>query len=632
MDAVERCVENFNQQYPNYREDATTMCPPVFRYGYKAPLSEEASGFNELKPIEKHTLRGDEAEKLVFDALSKCRQPMFVIRGLKFTSLLQSVLGKSFDVEGEIDFVVIHRKIGVLLLEVKAQDNKNNYRKGIEQLDKHKEIIEALLNVLSQTQDSVGNQANSLVESQTQVQNQLEVYKVYVAPNDKLSPNENAAWYLDNEALGDIEKWFESKFSGREFEDSQREVLHKLCCVLVGQRTEITMFLQQSYDKQNEKDRKKRKRKEEEEKVVEELPNMKKRSVVSTREHPGLSCLKGQFMFLNQQQLAVWEGPRHQVIHGVAGSGKTILLQYKALECARKGEKVTVYVPTEHLQCRYEEFFEKNNAQVTVTFCFHPVDLQCNHSCHIFVDECQLLLTDIRIFSWFDLGDVNKIMYFWLAFDNMQVIEWENIGDSARKGKYKESSLMKSIEEVDSKLIERGFEKTVLNTCVRCTTTIFSFIQEYMKYSKVTLVDGYPTMNVGHNIPGEKVKVYVLERANNVLPIQISDIPPTATFCGVTKFTNEDERFGHCVDILMTEMNKKYDSCVVLMSNTSTIGYFNLGNLMKLCSKDVPSVPLFDDVHSCEWKTVFVLLKPGEFLFNYLAMTRAICKLVVIYI
>jgi hypothetical protein len=248
------------------------------------------------------------------------------------------------------------------------------------------------------------------------------------------------------------------------------------------------------------------------------------------------------------------------------------------------------------------------------------------------VDECQLLLTDIRIFSWFDLGDVNKIMYFWLAFDNMQVIEWENIGDSARKGKYKESSLMKSIEEVDSKLIERGFEKTVLNTCVRCTTTIFSFIQEYMKYSKVTLVDGYPTMNVGHNIPGEKVKVYVLERANNVLPIQISDIPPTATFCGVTKFTNEDERFGHCVDILMTEMNKKYDSCVVLMSNTSTIGYFNLGNLMKLCSKDVPSVPLFDDVHSCEWKTVFVLLKPGEFLFNYLAMTRAICKLVVIYI
>jgi hypothetical protein len=243
MDAVERCVENFNRQYPNYREDATTMCPPVFRYGYKAPLSEEASGFYELKPIEKHTLRGDEAEKLVFDALSKCRQPMFVIRGLKFTSsspLLQSVLGKvlwkSLDItDCEFDFVIIHRKIGVLLLEVASRDSKSKYRKCIRKSNKRKEIIEALLNVLSQTQDSVSNQANSLVESQTQVQNELEVYKVYVAPNDKLSRNENVLYHLDNEALGDIEKWFESKFSGREFEDSQREVLHKLCCVLVGQ-------------------------------------------------------------------------------------------------------------------------------------------------------------------------------------------------------------------------------------------------------------------------------------------------------------------------------------------------------------------------------------------------------------
>ena len=654
MDVVERCVENFNQQYPNYCENATTMCPPDFRYGYIAPLSEEASGFNELKQIEKDTVKGDDAEKLVFDALSKCRQPMFVIRGLKFTSFLQSVLGKCFDVEGEIDFVIIHRKIGVLLLEVKAQDNKKNYRKAIEQLDKHQEIIEALLNVLSQTQDSVSNPANNLAESQTQVQNQLEVYKVYVTPNNKLSEGGTRAYHLDNEALGDIEKWFESTFSGREFEDSQRKVLHKLCCVLVAQRTEVTtttcdslldrqMFYQQSFDKQNEKDRKKRKKKkEEEEKVVEELPNMKKRSVVSTREHPGLSLLKGQFMFLNQQQLAVWEGPRHQLIHGVTGSGKTILLQYKALECARKGEKVTVCVSTTKLFDRYREFFERNNAQVTVTFwVIHPWS-ECEKNCHIFVDECQLLMSYTIDLIWFDLDNVNKKMYFWLAFDNMQV-DWQTKNDSGREGKYKESSLMKSIEETESKLIEGGFEKTVLNTCVRCTTNIYSFIQEHMKYSKVTLADGYPTMNVGHNIPGEKVKVYVLERANNVLPIQISDIPPSATFCGVTKFTNEDEMLDSCADILMTEMNKKYDSCVVLMSGSDrSFGYRKF--MTKLESKDVPctcieynrlgavAVPLINHIHSCEWKTVFVLLKPGEFLDNYLAMTRAICKLVVIYI
>jgi hypothetical protein len=370
---------------------------------------------------------------------------------------------------------------------------------------------------------------------------------------------------------------------------------------------------------------------------------MKKRSVVSTREHPGLSCLKGQFMFLNQQQLAVWEGPRLQMIHGVAGSGKSILLQYKALECALKGEKVIVYLPTTILIDRYREFFKKNNAQVTVTSYWSYPSLKQSQSHHTFVDECQVFLLNLFRPS-FDFGVVNKKMYFWLAIDSMQILEvWQNKSDSSSEGKYKESFHMKCIEEGVSKWIEKGFEKTVLNTCVRYTTNIYSFIQEHMKYSKVTLADGYPTMNVGHNIPGEKVKVYVLERANNVLPIQIFDIPPSATFCGVTKFTNVDEMHGRCVDILMTETNKKYDSCVVLMS--SDIGYFNLVNLMmKLCSKYVPNacieenllgsvgVPLDKDVHSCEWKTVFVVLKPGEFLYNYLAMTRAICKLVVIYI
>jgi hypothetical protein len=575
--------------------------------------------------MEEDTLRGDDAEKLVFDALSKCRQPMFVIRGLKFTSsspLLQSVLGKvlwkSLNItDCEFDFVIIHRKIGVLLLEVASRDRKSKCREDIRKLNKLKEIIEALLKVLSQTQDSVSNQANSLVESQTQVQNQLEVYKVYVAPNDKLSPNENAAYRLDKEALGDIEKWFELKFCGREFEDSQCEVLHKLCCVLVGQRTEITTatydcidkqeFLEQSYDKQNKKKR--------------------KRSVVSTREHPGLSLLKEQFKFLNQQQLAVWEGPRHQVMHGVAGSGKTILLQYKALECARKGEKVTVYLPTTKLLVKYREFFEKNNAQVTVTLFSNLLDFQHNQSCHIFVDECQLLLSE-TFGPRLDLVDVNENMYFWLAFDKMQV-DQQNKYDSVNEGKYKESSLMKLIEAVESKWIEKGFEKTVLNTCVRCTTNIYLFIQEHMKYSKVTLVDGYPTINVGHNIPGEKVKVYVLERENNVLPIQISDIPPSATFCGVTKFTNKDERLGHCVDIIKTEMSKEDDSCAMLMNYNDS---FSFAELMLLLKSKVGGVSFDDCVYSCEWKTVIVVLRPGEFLHNYLAVTRAICKLVVIYI
>jgi superfamily I DNA and RNA helicase len=62
-------------------------------------------------------------------------------------------------------------------------------------------------------------------------------------------------------------------------------------------------------------------------------------------------------MFFNQQQLAVWESPRHQVIRGVARSGKTLLIPHKALECARKGEKVVIYVGSRKLWHMYFDFF-----------------------------------------------------------------------------------------------------------------------------------------------------------------------------------------------------------------------------------------------------------------------------------
>jgi hypothetical protein len=53
---VERCVKNFNWRYPNYDEDPTTLSSGFSGYGYMAPISNKASGFNELKQIEKDTL------------------------------------------------------------------------------------------------------------------------------------------------------------------------------------------------------------------------------------------------------------------------------------------------------------------------------------------------------------------------------------------------------------------------------------------------------------------------------------------------------------------------------------------------------------------------------------------------
>ena len=60
----------------------------------------------------------------------------------------------------------------------------------------------------------------------------------------------------------------------------------------------------------------------------------------------------------------------------------------------------------------------------------------------------------------------------------------------------------------------------------------------------------------------------MVERAN-VLSIQKCGIPPSAKIGDIIQCTDEDERVGHCVDILIKEINNVYDSCAVLTSDAS---------------------------------------------------------------
>ena len=68
---------------------------------------------------------------------------------------------------------------------------------------------------------------------------------------------------------------------------------------------------------------------------------------------------------MNPEQLRIWAGPTRQMFCGAPGSGKTILLQHKALECAKNQEKVVVIVlcPLDKL---YTEFFARNNVSENV--------------------------------------------------------------------------------------------------------------------------------------------------------------------------------------------------------------------------------------------------------------------------
>ncbi|XP_066274653.1 uncharacterized protein [Branchiostoma lanceolatum] len=125
---------------PNVRK--TYMIPPTF---------------HDIQPDN----RGDLTEKRVFDTLEKfggkTEQPMFVVHSHKFHELFQSLEKGSvknddaYWCRGETDFVIVHRTLGIIFLQVKAAANKTAraYEKAKEQLEKDQESLTILIKRLS---------------------------------------------------------------------------------------------------------------------------------------------------------------------------------------------------------------------------------------------------------------------------------------------------------------------------------------------------------------------------------------------------------------------------------------------------------------------------------------------------
>jgi len=217
---------------------------------------------------------------------------------------------------GELDFVIVHRQIGVILVEAKATPKfiKKEHRKAKTQLRNGEEMIQALTSL-----NGIGID--------------LPVYKVIAMPNvsdrgwstsDFINLRE-----IDVRSHGDFQRWWRIHFvEVTWFGSSEQEKIQRLIAILVGQRSAVSSpakvlsdifktidtqgFLQRSFDKRS---------------TVDE-PDAVRR----TANEGELSVLAKQFMFLNPEQQRIWNGPRRQFFCGVTGSGKTILLQFKALE------------------------------------------------------------------------------------------------------------------------------------------------------------------------------------------------------------------------------------------------------------------------------------------------------------
>lgn len=124
--------------YPNWKQlDNTIMVPDIVQGGN--PLT--------------HPERKENAESKVFDLLKKfgkeTQQPMFVIHNHNFCELVEffeNGIAKTKWIQGEHDFVIIHRLHGLIFLEVKGRNKmKGVFKRGEKQIEKAKKAVESFL-------------------------------------------------------------------------------------------------------------------------------------------------------------------------------------------------------------------------------------------------------------------------------------------------------------------------------------------------------------------------------------------------------------------------------------------------------------------------------------------------------
>lgn len=645
-DLTQACEAYFSGIHPDYVDSSdhdTVMCPSAFPFGYIAPTGQ-ASGATPLNNIEKASIHGDNAELKIFHMLEKfgkeTNQPMFVLAQVKITEFIKNVLrqklpanhsiltDKLLNLDGEIDFLIIHRQIGIILIEVKAPKkfSKSTQSKARKQLQIGEEIIHALSHEIGYKESTIP------------------VYKVIAMPNVSEPGRENQNFISLREenvqSDGNFVSWWEDKFAKRTFDSHEKRQLQNLIYIFVGQRCEVSSkvlsdickkidqqkFLQKSYERGTKQG------------------GDGSQVVVKTADRPKQAILAKQFLFLNPDQLRIWNGPRQQFFNGSSGSGKTILLQFKALECAKQGQKVVIVVPSS-LAALYTEFFAKNSISSGVEV-VSPAGIseffqRCDPAVkfHFFADELQAFeakIPDVLI----QLGNLLSRMadldyYCWVAYDYMQRNEDESSRDEtggladALKIQTQARELCKT---------HNIYHAPCLKTIVRSTFEVYTFVQEFVKVSLLDLlqrlklprfdhigketkeiftqfVENYDVSNhLGHHICGPSVIVVPVKNSDFDFITQVVQDE-------INKWAGSDSL--HRVAVLVTKSFPK-----------ERLGYLMAQKGIAVCDiadnqKNAVVLDFGHRAHSYEWPVVVAISWfNNDLSSNYIMFTRAVSRLV----
>eukprot|EP00058_Branchiostoma_floridae_P018765 XP_002604254.1 hypothetical protein BRAFLDRAFT_73396 [Branchiostoma floridae] len=190
--------------------------------------------------------KGDLAEKDVFDMLenfgNKTQQPMFVVHSHKFHELLQNLEKGSvknddlYWCRGETDFVIIHRTLGVIFLQVKAATKTaRKYVEAKDQLDKDLMALTCSLKRLSIS--DVDKKEGKKIEQN--VEREIQKYPGFVVmPNcskDKAG-GRIGCFREDLVSMEQFEKWWDENVQNKRRGDFCQDMYKLMAIWFVGPR------------------------------------------------------------------------------------------------------------------------------------------------------------------------------------------------------------------------------------------------------------------------------------------------------------------------------------------------------------------------------------------------------------
>ena len=644
----EACEEYLNRLWPDWKtSDRTYMFPPAFPFRYIAPTGA-ASGAVGLSKSEELDIKGDSAELRIFRALDKygreTNQPMLVITKFQFQEFIDQVLLQNLpseyvqslfadlsetDLSREIDFLIVHRRIGVILIEVKATEKfkTNRYLDAKRQLQVGEKFVQALLT------------AKDL---------DIPVYRVVAMPN-VVDEGRNANDFIDlrkihlgmtddeeDDNLQHFELWWKQHFTERSFEE-EKEKLLSLISVFVGQRSAIsatTQILSEVFKTIDEQSFLERSHAKMTRKGASGSP-----VVVRPADATSLRILAKQFVFLNMEQLGIWEGPLHQLFCGAPGSGKTILLQYKALECAKKNEMVLVMVPPP-LDKLYKEFFTRNeiaNGMVTIvtfdrisTFLSRVLKMSMK-PVHVFVDEFQILFstneTLLDSFREFLVHCQGTSFYQWITYDIYQLL-FVNRLFGMKQTNLDVSSFLNELCE------KQNFtHASSLTTVMRCTSEVYDFLQRHMELSMGKQSGGTEFAHrywnhpiyLGHHVCGPKVtlqgKISYMYGSNEERLVDCSKIIKNE----INEWAKEEDGFSYHKVAILVATPEWIDDLSPSMTQEG-IPVCRIGD-----GENAVVLDYADYARSYEWPVVIAICGHLKSMQNYIPASRAVTRLLVLW-